>query len=79
MARKTARLIAAALLACTFAVQAQPRDPATLKTPQTPWYRLSPEERRTIEAAYLLELTHEEVAQKLSLPLGTESQKVAGP
>ena len=48
MARKTARLIAAALLACTFTVQAQPRDPAALKTPQTPWYRLSPDERRIL-------------------------------
>ena len=50
MARQTARLIAAALLACTFAVQAQPRDPALLKTPQTPWYRLSPDERRILAA-----------------------------
>ncbi len=48
MARKTARLIAAALLACTVVVQAAPRDPAALKTPQTPWYRLSPDERRIL-------------------------------
>ena len=48
MARKTARLILAGLLACAFVAQAQPRDPATLKTPQTPWYRLSPDERRIL-------------------------------
>lgn len=48
MARKTARLILVALAACATLAQAQPRDPATLKTPQVPWYRLSPDERRIL-------------------------------
>lgn len=51
MARQVQRLIAAlAIAAAALAAHAQPRerDPAALKTPQTPWYRLSPDERRIL-------------------------------
>lgn len=51
MAGQVQRLIAAAaLLVAALAASAQPRarDPATLKTPQTPWYRLSPDEQRIL-------------------------------
>lgn len=49
MARKIAGLIAACvLLAWGAFAQAQSRDPGTLKTPQTPWYALSPDERRIL-------------------------------
>ena len=51
MARQVERLIAAAvLLVAAFAVHGQPRerDPSSLKTPQVPWYRLSPDEQRIL-------------------------------
>jgi hypothetical protein len=49
VARQVARLIAAAVLAvsCTAVAQA-PRDAAKLKTPQTPWSSLSPQDRRVL-------------------------------
>ena len=51
MARQAARLILAALAlaaGCAFAQAPGPRDPAKLKTPQTPWSQLSPDDRRIL-------------------------------
>ena len=48
MARQLARLIAAAVLLACAAVSAQPRDPERRNAPQTPWNRLSAEERRIL-------------------------------
>ena len=48
MARQAARLIVAGLLAAAMLAPAQARDATPAKTPQTPWYALSPEERRIL-------------------------------
>lgn len=47
MARKIARLIGLLLLAWTATAQAE-HDTFVSRSPQTPWYRLSPEERRIL-------------------------------
>jgi hypothetical protein len=48
VARQAARLIAAALLAGFAAAAGAPPNPDRLKTPQTPFYMLSPDERRVL-------------------------------
>lgn len=49
MAQQAARLIAALLLAAfAWGAAAQPATPDRLKTPQTPWSALAPEERRIL-------------------------------